>query len=1298
MSDNFIKKEKIMEEGYLASRLENLSTLIEKTAGDKSVRQFIFEVVMHSNIYFEFNPNDYPFLDTLVDDLENDFNHYNLSASVLEIIKNEDNFIELLQNIANKLINNSTLSDYYRFKRMENLDISFEKVMTLLKLDKKNPNFLERVKQKNLNNNILNLILNLSEEGVIIDEIYFILDFTDKKVLEKYKETSSVDLLINQIKNILEKEFDNLLSKKKKITGIFDQIYGYRDRLKKFNKDELKEYQDALEKILLEFLKNKIIKEFGGKDAYLEKFDARTFKENLTFYYKYKEYHFLFKDVEKIIEKENIQIEFSEAIELIIKLSDEFKNRLTEVFKNKKGQMEPQGLIISLNDNGILFEVIQKFKAMINNNEGKTDLNHLFIQLVKDFKEKGASEQQILNLYQSFSTLLLPNLEFKEFLKENPEFIPIIYNENFGSIEFFLDLIENFSYEEINLPQFKPFTKKIIDMILERPSYEMVLLLKRFVNPEKLNDEEKEIIKILFENTIESAVNSVNKTSYVIGKFAQATKHLSLLLTIFNELHMKENFPEEYILEKLQEIIKITTNLIMNANAWNAQLSSLEFKTVVSFFEIIGKEKNIKEFEIVKKYITSVTNLLYCDKETILKLLEFFEIDKNESMELKLNLIFSEFENSEIQYLKQEIINLAMESDNPERKLVEILNIITNKSIPLFARRFFIFRACYPNQKLENFLNEDLKKQKSMQSTEVFSASEKLRSDFNNPKIGLPGVRYTIYLDLVRTSIESGEISLLDFLKTLKIGSELINKINSEGIESITSDLLLVLNKSLYLITILIKESPYVKNERKRLVPDIDLEENSKEVILENLRAMNDLLAIGPNKNLINLVMRYYLKPLGYINIDEVLRRASSIKEEADKRNRNVSSEIKLEAGDLLKGVEIDNFHLILSQGFYGKEVLGQESDQTPLDHDAGEVRKNPGTYSFYQIIKSSSASNYSNTKNSIAVLIKPGNRYKRIIRNSETQDNKSYYTYDSESYEVIDRTVYPDHVGIRTSSPSTDISAIILTNVIKEEFIHETQSQELDYSISFLFFQIANNGFYIPVVDSYGEIIYTYDDYVKFQFKKEIVEKILNRENINLIELFDVLETNPFLKQILSLDAGVHEGVTIREHSEMVMDIYEKYFAQRKEFNFISRTEIRTLLMFHDIGKGWTKVVTGSTTEQHIYSNKILIEVLKSIGTDPRKISLFLDIIDQDLIGDCIKGLKTPEDVAKEIKKISIRHSLNPYEFLEFLIIFYSSDAGGYTSNAGSKGGNLDYIFNMEDMSLSNQNQETISRIKNNL
>ena len=186
--------------------------------------------------------------------------------------------------------------------------------------------------------------------------------------------------------------------------------------------------------------------------------------------------------------------------------------------------------------------------------------------------------------------------------------------------------------------------------------------------------------------------------------------------------------------------------------------------------------------------------------------------------------------------------------------------------------------------------------------------------------------------------------------------------------------------------------------------------------------------------------------------------------------------------------------------------------------------------------------------------------------------------------------------------------------------------------------------------------------------FNREQLDDILSNPEHTPKDLITLLEKD--FKNTLDGDVGVWEKYTLREHTGMVLGQYKKYF---NKSDIADKNLFELTLLLHDIGKP-KAVADGKKNEQHEYTKKILIPILKHLDYSPKQILLAESIIDCDPIGEYLKG-DDVSNTAKTIVETAKKTGLQTQEFFSLVKTYYQVDAGSYTKDAGGKE-SLDHIF----------------------
>ncbi len=211
-------------------------------------------------------------------------------------------------------------------------------------------------------------------------------------------------------------------------------------------------------------------------------------------------------------------------------------------------------------------------------------------------------------------------------------------------------------------------------------------------------------------------------------------------------------------------------------------------------------------------------------------------------------------------------------------------------------------------------------------------------------------------------------------------------------------------------------------------------------------------------------VIEMFCSSIGLNTLAQAKEWISKKIKEADRRNREAaSSEMVLHEGDFVKGIgDITYLRNILQNGSVSKEFLGASatSDATPLDTDVSRIMSEDGTIA--EKIGGAAASSYG----PIYFVLKNDDRFLTTRTGSETLDAEN----DMSKIEVFyTGALGAGHYGIRTGFSSSEINYIVMENFDERVGI-----------------EIAMNGFYIPVVDMKGKVIFTPKQYDEIREKMQ--------------------------------------------------------------------------------------------------------------------------------------------------------------------------------------------------------------------
>jgi hypothetical protein len=178
-------------------------------------------------------------------------------------------------------------------------------------------------------------------------------------------------------------------------------------------------------------------------------------------------------------------------------------------------------------------------------------------------------------------------------------------------------------------------------------------------------------------------------------------------------------------------------------------------------------------------------------------------------------------------------------------------------------------------------------------------------------------------------------------------------------------------------------------------------------------------------------------------------------------------------------------------------------------------------------------------------------------------------------------------------------------------------------------------------------------------------------------------------LATLFAADAGVWEGYTVREHTLMVLGLFEKYFVKSVESDQVPMW--RFFLALHDIGKPRAVQETGSKERQSVFTVPILKAAAEHCHFSQYYVQTMVELEQQEIIGPYFKDEISTDVALHDIKQIAQNLSLSSQQALQLITIYYICDAGAYSEFAGGKY-SLDYVFEVDEV----QRRITFSKNRN--
>ena len=423
---------------------------------------------------------------------------------------------------------------------------------------------------------------------------------------------------------------------------------------------------------------------------------------------------------------------------------------------------------------------------------------------------------------------------------------------------------------------------------------------------------------------------------------------------------------------------------------------------------------------------------------------------------------------SEIFTFRKELATQILKSKDPLENLVKIEDVFIRNNIPIVGKIYSCFEILHPDFQGFNF--------------ESSMISPVLKKSSTTSK------KVIVFSDLIKCSFGSNNRSVNAYLKNIEFGSNLYESIKYGQIQfdSLGEAEMKELTTFCSHLATLYNNTMKAKKGNETFV-------STGYVLTDILELSKKLSPDGTlDYNLADRVIRMFC---GFTGIDTLEQAKEYIERKvktADSRNRNASSsDMVLEQGDFIKGIGgITYLRNILQNGSVSKEYLGSSAggDATPLDTDISMIMSSDGTIS--EKMNATAASRYG----PIWFVLKNDDRFMITRTSSETLEAKR----DMSKMEVFYTGVLGQgHYGIRTGFASSEINYIVMDNY--------------DPRVGL---EIAMNGFYIPVANKDGKIVFSPKDYDELRTKMSGLS-YFDENNYTFSENLITEETEYFAQQI---------------------------------------------------------------------------------------------------------------------------------------------------------------------------------------
>ena len=510
------------------------------------------------------------------------------------------------------------------------------------------------------------------------------------------------------------------------------------------------------------------------------------------------------------------------------------------------------------------------------------------------------------------------------------------------------------------------------------------------------------------------------------------------------------------------------------------------------FWDLKNNNKNNEAIPIIIAKLRKMIELKHYKNKNTDKMIEhikkrFFDLTEDKIAELYSLYKRSELTNSEEAYkLRDQIIDGALEQDDPLEVFAKIEKIFEKNNLPLFAKIYKCFETLYPNFNKSTF-NFD---KNSRISPDLLNANplEKrmayLRRNSSDRDIRMQ----MVFNDLLRISICSADRSLIDYMNNIKVGNDLYLDIVSgkRTFESLTFEEKNILD--------VFSSHLEVLQENKTQSKNMTLDNLS---LPDKIRVLSKEFSPTDRHSLPDRIIRSFAYYAGFDSFESLNNYIIDSYKKAERLGE--SNVIKrqtfsFEDGDLLRCIgNIDALEASLDIGNVCKEFLGplkgtSDSDMTPLDIDFSLINTANGMKKTIYSCISGTPTGFG--FGNIYLVTDKNNPNIRITRDNNGNIDTLYDPMKLEVFSTEDLSgVNAVRWGARTGySLVTDVDYIIY----KKNFeINSLKPYNEDGSVNYtdqtsdvyddlirLKMLLAKKGIYKPVYDFTGKLVFTKKEY----------------------------------------------------------------------------------------------------------------------------------------------------------------------------------------------------------------------------
>ncbi len=573
--------------------------------------------------------------------------------------------------------------------------------------------------------------------------------------------------------------------------------------------------------------------------------------------------------------------------------------------------------------------------------------------------------------------------------------------------------------------------------------------------------------------------------------------------------------------------------------------------------EINTEEEKLKIVSIFKEYL----NLQYNKDDFEDFVANNYEVITATNIKYLINLIhrIGLSNSSELRRVSYDIIKMIINSPNSYGKLERIENLFLKNNIPFVGKAYSVFDIIYPD------------KTKVGKEGRLSPVLQEWQGYYRE---------VIIFADLIKASFGSNNRSVRDYLQNIEKGNILFNKISKGEVsyENLSNEEKIVIDTFCnHLITL-------YERTKKGKKEELDFHKEPVETlqILKEKFAFNGQI----DYDLQDRIVKMFCHFAGIDTLNDAKAYLKTKVQRADARNRERAKfPLEFKKGDFVKGIgDIEYLGNILQNGSVAKEFLGGNaySDHTPLDTDVCML---PKANTIGEAIKKTATIDYG----PIYFVLKNDNRF--VL----TRDSKgNIYKGNPNKLEAFYTGVIgSEHYGIRTGFASSEIDYIVINKYDER-----------------LGLEIAINGFYIPVCDFNGKIIFTPKDYDELRSKMQGLTHLGNN-SFKLSPYLNIPGVNELIMQKQNLRQKEQEN--LQNINEVIKEAVEKANLKLK-IGYDGNLEEGVVELLN----------TGSTAREtnipHHADYDYIIRIDTNIIKDDNKLEEFLDILEEAVPADKVK------------------------------------------------------------------------------